>query len=111
MSEVLQIDKIFSSASHGQIASNSELKSYFGDISKKEIIKIILEKGELQLGEKERDVQLESIFKGIVKFIQEKCVHSEHKKPFNYSSIEHAIGKTNISSSRITDEENKPCLR
>lgn len=56
VSEVLQIDKIFTSASHGQIASNGELKGYFGDISKKEIVKIILDKGELQIGEKERDV-------------------------------------------------------
>lgn len=65
------------------MASNSELENFFGPISKKEIIKVILDKGELQLGEKERDVQLESIYKGIVKFIQEKCVHSKHKLPFN----------------------------
>jgi ribosome maturation protein SDO1 len=68
-SEVLQIDKIFTSASHGDIASNKDLRHYFGDVSNQEIIKIILEKGELQLGEKERDVSIHQIYLGIVKFI------------------------------------------
>lgn len=56
ISEVLQIDKIFTSASHGDVASNKDLGYYFGDMSKEDIIKRILEKGELQLGDKEREV-------------------------------------------------------
>ena len=45
--EVLQIDKIFTSASHGDVASKKDLKYYFGDMKEDDIIKRILEKGEL----------------------------------------------------------------
>lgn len=82
-SEVLQIDKVFTSASHGDVASVKDLTHYFGKKTKEEIIKLILEKGELQLGEKERDVTINQNYLAIVKFIQEKCVHPISKRPFS----------------------------
>lgn len=46
ISEVLQIDKIFSNVSKGDIAKKSDLK-VFGDLTEEEIIHEILNKGEL----------------------------------------------------------------
>jgi ribosome maturation protein SDO1 len=45
---------IYTSVTSGTIASKKELDQYFPDKSKEEIIKTILEKGDLQLGDKER---------------------------------------------------------
>jgi len=38
------------------MANKKDLKQFFPDMSQEEIIKLILEKGDLQVGEKERDV-------------------------------------------------------
>lgn len=48
---------------------------------------MILEKGELQIGDKERDAQITNIFNDIVNIITEKCVNPESKRQFNIESI------------------------
>ena len=47
LGEVLQTYEIYANASHGDVASAEDLKKYFKNLTKSEIIKIILEKGEL----------------------------------------------------------------
>ncbi len=47
LSEVLQSDDIYLNATHGEIASNEVLATYFPRMRKEEIIKLIMEKGEL----------------------------------------------------------------
>jgi len=56
LSEVLQTDEIYLNATQGLIANKNDLHAYFPKLEKDEIIKMILEKGDLQIGEKERDV-------------------------------------------------------
>ena len=46
ISEVLQIDKIFTNVSKGEIAKHKDLK-VFGDLTEEQIVKEILNKGEL----------------------------------------------------------------
>lgn len=46
-------------------------------MKKLDIIKLILEKGELQVGEKEREVQLSSLQNDIINIVCEKCVHPD----------------------------------
>lgn len=50
-----------------------------------------MKNGELQVSEKERDVNLESIFKDITNIITEKCVHSISKRPISIDSVQKAI--------------------
>ncbi len=52
---------------------------------------MILEKGDLQFGDKERESQSSSIFNDIVNFIAEKCVHPQSKRLFSVASITQAI--------------------
>lgn len=54
INEVLQIDKIFTNVSKGEIAKKSDLKA-FGSLSDEEIIIEILNKGELQVSDLERE--------------------------------------------------------
>lgn len=54
INEVLQIDKIFTNVSKGEIAKKSDLK-VFGKLSEEEIIMEILNKGEMQVSDLERE--------------------------------------------------------
>ena len=54
INEVLQIDKIFTNVSKGEVAKQKDL-SAFGKLSYEEIIMEILNKGELQVSELKRD--------------------------------------------------------
>lgn len=54
ISEVLQIDDIFTNVSKGLSAKKEDLK-VFGNLTKQEIVQEILNKGEMQVSEKERE--------------------------------------------------------
>ncbi|EGR34870.1 ribosome maturation protein SBDS, putative [Ichthyophthirius multifiliis] len=96
ISEVLQVDEIYTSASHGTIAKKADLQKYFENMKKMEIIKLILEKGELQMGEKERAVQQSNIYNDIVNIITEKCVHPDSNRKFPVNQIQQAMKSINF---------------
>jgi ribosome maturation protein SDO1 len=79
INEVLQIDKIFTNVSKGEIAKKSDLKA-FGKLSEEEIIMEILNKGEMQVSDLEREDQLENLKKDIANIISQKCVNSADGK-------------------------------
>lgn len=51
----------------------------------------ILAKGELQVSDKERQTQLETMFRDIATIVAEKCVNPETKRPYTVSLIERAM--------------------
>ena len=51
----------------------------------------ILAKGELQVSEKERSTQLESMFRDIATIVADKCVNPETKRPYPVGLIERAM--------------------
>lgn len=51
----------------------------------------ILAKGELQVSEKERNTQLESMFRDIATIVADKCVNPETKRPYPVGVIERAM--------------------
>ena len=73
------------------IAKKADLNKYFPNKTKKEIIEIILERGELQVTDKEREVQLSNLLADVVKIIVEKCVHPVTKRRFTPDNIRQAI--------------------
>lgn len=89
--EVLQIDDVFLNVSKGQTAKKDDLMKAFNSTDKKEIIKEILEKGELQVSEKERQHQLEAQFKDIATIVAEKCVNPDTKRPLTVGIVERAM--------------------
>jgi len=56
-----------------------------------------LNKGELQISEKERQTQLESASKDVATIVSEKCVNSETKRPFPISIIEKSMKQIHFS--------------
>lgn len=89
--EVLQTHTVFTNVSKGQVAKNDDLSRAFGTTDQTEICLQILAKGELQVSEKERNTQLESMFRDIATIVADKCVNPETKRPYPVGLIERAM--------------------
>jgi ribosome maturation protein SDO1 len=57
----------------------------------------ILNKGEVQVGEKEREHDLSSLRKEIATLVAEKCVDPDTQKPYPVGMIEKAMGEAGYS--------------
>jgi len=97
--EVLQSDQIFVNVGKGEVAKKADLMKCFEEVKgdQKEICKIILAKGDLQVSEKERQAQNDAMFKEIATIISDKCVNPESKRPYPVSMIEKAMKECHIA--------------
>jgi ribosome maturation protein SDO1 len=92
LDEVLQISQVFTNVSKGQVASAEELSRAFGaGKSVDDIVLLILRDGELQVGDKERGHELESLRKEVCTIVAEKCVDPTTGRPHTASMIEKAM--------------------
>ncbi|CAI8006613.1 Ribosome maturation protein SBDS, partial [Geodia barretti] len=57
----------------------------------------ILEKGEVQVSEKERQSQLESTFRDVATVVADKCVNPETKRPYTVGVVERAMRDAHVS--------------
>ena len=83
--------------SKGQMAKKEDLIKCFGTEDHKKVCLEILDKGELQVSEKERSHQLEATFKDIATIISDKCVNPETKRPYPVGMIEKAMRQVHVS--------------
>lgn len=95
--EVLQTHSVFTNVSKGQVAKKEDLVKVFGKDDQTEICKEILEKGELQVSDKERHSQIDALFKDIATTVADKCVNPETKRPYPVSIIEKAMKDVHFS--------------
>ena len=91
LDEVLQARTVFSNVSKGQVAKKEDLIASFGTEDQNVICQEILAKGELQVSEKERHVQQDSMLKEIATMVSDKCVNPESKRPYPVTMIEKAM--------------------
>lgn len=97
LDEVLQTNTVFVNVSKGQVAKKDDLSNAFGTDDLTEICRQILSKGELQVSDKERQSQLEQMFRDIATIVAEKCVNPETKRPYTVSLIERAMKDIHFS--------------
>ena len=81
LNEVLQIYEIFTNVSKGEQAKKADIKKCLHE-DKDEAIKIILEKGELQVSELERESEFESLKLKTANIASTMCVNKETSVPF-----------------------------
>lgn len=91
--EVLQIPLVFANVSKGQVANNEDLLKAFGTTNHDEIIKEILEKGEIQLNEKERSANLAQKQNEFLNLISTKCINPRSKKRYPPSMLHKALAQ------------------
>lgn len=95
--EVLQTHTVFANVSKGEVAKKDDLIKAFNTENQDDICKEILNKGELQISEKERQAQQESAFKEIANIVSDKCINSETKRPYPVSIIEKSMKQIHFS--------------
>ncbi|KAI1721341.1 shwachman-Bodian-Diamond syndrome (SBDS) protein [Ditylenchus destructor] len=91
INEVLQTATVFVNVSKGQLAKREDLVAAFEMDDQMEICKMILEKGDLQVSDKERAATTETSIKEIANLIANMCVNSETKRPYSSTVIEKAL--------------------
>ncbi|KAF2756889.1 Shwachman-Bodian-diamond syndrome protein [Pseudovirgaria hyperparasitica] len=102
---VLQIPNVFLSVSKGQVAPNEDLNKSFPKKTREEITLEILNKGELQVGEKERSAQLERVHNEVIDIVAGKLVDPRTKRVYTTGMIEKALDQ--LSSQRTHAPESK----
>jgi len=95
--EVLQTQTVFSNVSKGQVAKKEDIIKAFGTVDASKVCIEILEKGELQVSEKERQAHNEEQIKEIATIISDKTVNPDTKRPYPVSMIEKAMKQLHFS--------------
>ncbi|CAH8595232.1 unnamed protein product [Schistosoma haematobium] len=70
---------------------------HFRTEDERQIIKTILEHGELQLTEKERLVGQQALFRDVAKIVSERCVNPENNRAYTVTMIEKMMKDCHIS--------------
>ena len=117
--DVLQISNIFVNVSKGEVAKANDLEKAFGRSDTNDIVKEvrqmtlntvlwqgwmtsqatcqILKKGEVQVGEKEREHDIASLRKELATLVAEKCVDPSTQRPYPVGMIEKAMTEAGYS--------------
>jgi ribosome maturation protein SDO1 len=93
----LQISQVFTNVSKGQAAPTADLMKAFNTTDTQEIVKQILTKGELQVGEKEREAKLGNLWKEVAGMVAERVVDPSTKRPYSVSLIEKAMSEIHFN--------------
>ncbi|KAI9849127.1 MAG: hypothetical protein M1837_005357 [Sclerophora amabilis] len=105
LDNVLQIPAVFLSVSKGQNAPAQDLAKSFGPkTSINDIILEILNKGELQVGEKERNAQLERVHNEVIDIVAGKVVDPRTRRVYTTGMIEKALAELSSQGSHGQQE-------
>ncbi len=69
----------------------------FGTDDEELICKKILAEGELQVSDKERKVELDTLFRDVASILSEKCLNPENNRPYTISMLERALKDVHFS--------------
>lgn len=97
LNEVIQTDTVFENVSQAIIAKEKDLMKAFGTKNLEECCKMILKSGELQVSDREREMQLESLYRDIVQLVVERCVHAQTGRKHTALAVENALKSCGFS--------------
>ncbi|KAF8491279.1 Shwachman-Bodian-diamond syndrome protein [Gautieria morchelliformis] len=97
LDDVLQISNVFTNVSKGEVAKANDLQKSFGTTDVHAVVKEILKKGEMQVGEKERAHELGNLWREIATQVAEKCVDPATQRPYPVGMIEKAMSEAGFS--------------
>ncbi|CAM9180238.1 unnamed protein product, partial [Ectocarpus fasciculatus] len=97
INEVLQVASVFTNVSKGTHASGKDLQQAFGTSDPVKVCEEILEKGDLQVSEKEREAMLESMFRDVASLVCEMTINPENGRQYSLSMIQNAMRQIHYS--------------
>lgn len=113
LSEVLQTTTVFTNVSKGQFAKSSLLQECFGTTDEEEVCRFILEKGEVQISDQERAVQLESMLREVASMVSEKCINPANRRQYTMAQIREAMKSAGfmVHPTRNVKQQFLDCVR
>ena len=108
LDNVLQIHSVFLSVSKGQTAPSQDLAKAFGPkVPLDDMIMEILNRGEMQVGEKERHAQLERVHNEVLDIVAGKLVDPRSKRVYTTGMIEKALDQLSSHGGAAHKDEAK----
>lgn len=108
-SVVPEIDKVFTNAKKGDVASGEDLTSAFGTSDIQEIVETIVKSGEVLVTQEQRNAEQEAKFKQAVDFLTTNAIDPQSGNPITGERIKSALEQThiNIKNKPIEDQINE----
>lgn len=100
----LELDKIFTDAKKGNLASHDELEIAFETSDIDEISKIIITKGEILVNQEQRSAEQEQKIKQIVDFLTRNAIDPQTKNPITGERIKNAMHEAHINIKNVPIE-------
>ncbi len=97
INEIVEGFVVFHNATKGEKASEVILEQIFDTTDEAEIVKIILEKGALQLTQNQRKELLKEKIDEIINFIHVHCINPQTNKPHPPARIESAMDEAGVN--------------
>lgn len=91
LDEVVQVPQVFVNVGKGQVASSQDLAKYFGTTDVDAVVLEILNKGELQVGNKERQQQQEQLHQAALQIVAAKVINPKNGRPYPASILEKTL--------------------
>jgi len=110
INEVLQTTTIFANVIKGDVVKAKQLEQVFGTSDEIAICKIILEKGDNQVSDKEREMFQEEKFRDVATLCCERVVHASTRRQLTVQMVMDAL-KTQHFSLNPTDSAKKQALK
>lgn len=98
LDEVLQTSTVFSNVSKGILAKREDLIQVFGTDDEEKVCMKILSEGEMQVSDKERKQELDTLFRDVAGILSEKCINPKSKKPYTIGVLERALKDIHFSA-------------
>jgi ribosome maturation protein SDO1 len=105
LDNVLQVPQVFINVSKGQFAPKADLTKAFPGKKTDDIIRDILDNGELQVGEKERQAQLDRVHNEVIDIVASKLVDPKTKRVYTSGMIEKALDQLSQQSAHQQSEK------
>ncbi len=93
----LEIDKIFSDAKKGKVASSSDLKTSFKTEDVNEIAERIVKEGEILLSQEHRSEEQEQKIKQVVDFLAVNAINPQTNNPHTPERIKSAMSEAHVN--------------
>ena len=100
----MQIPNVFLNVSKGAAAPASDLQKSFPKMSIDDVVLEILNKGELQVGEKERNAQLERVHNEVIDIVAGKLVDPKSQRVYTTGLIEKALDQLSSKGGQASKE-------
>ncbi|MCG3252623.1 MAG: ribosome assembly factor SBDS [Candidatus Heimdallarchaeota archaeon] len=105
ISDIVEGYMVFHNATKGEKASEIILEQTFETDNEEEIVKIILEKGALQLTQAQRKKLLKDKIDEIINFIHVHCINPQTNKPHPPARIESAMDEAGVNIDYVLPAE------